>query len=162
MGDRPFSGGGARLKLHLFWQQVQGWRLLLVGLSAPSERCWSEGSRTQGTAAPAGLDLTYSLNKYRFSSSRCSLPDLKLLLADGVCWLRKVSADTCVGWVMQRNHCPAGREGSTPVTQAGATLILPEWLEPIVDEESLREWGLLSWELSSLCRRSPVLAGGTG
>lgn len=48
------------------------------------------------------------------------------------------------------------------MTQAGATLIPPEWLEPMVDEESLRKWGLLSWELSSLCRRSPVLAGGTG
>lgn len=70
-----------------------------------------------------------------------------------------------MGWVLQRNHCPAGRGGSTPMNRAGTTLVrqrLPEWLEPMADEERLREWRLLSWELSSLCRGSLVFPGGAG
>lgn len=58
MADRPLFGGGARLKLHLVWQQVQGWRQLLFGCQPPVRGAGQRGSRTQGTAAPADLDFT--------------------------------------------------------------------------------------------------------
>lgn len=54
------TGEGARPKLRLVGQQERDWRELLVGVSAPSQGCWLEGSRAQDTAAAAGLTSAWA------------------------------------------------------------------------------------------------------
>lgn len=56
--------------------------------------------------------------------------------------LGNVPVSPQASWVLQRKDCPVGRGGSAPTNWAGATLgrqRLPDWLEPAVNEERLRE-----------------------